>query len=148
MTACAQRMTTCAQRISSVLGLRGTHARRVQNLCIACGSVLRHSHWRQKIKFGNVYISRSPNHYCRDHASEKPQVRGDPRNNQHHCSNHTGIIEKSIPQQRIVPRKVFYIDNILSGWFSMWRIFPHGRFLYRNSSPRGLFYIEKTFPLK
>ena len=125
MAACAQRMT-CAQRLSSVLGLRGTHARRVQNLCIV-GAFFRTHIDIRKINL-TIFLFLDPQIIIAEYkwdimpprkSAQKTAGKGRPRNNQHHCSNHAGIIEKSIPHREKSPRKVFYIENILSEWFSM-----------------------------
>ena len=145
MTACAKRMTTCAQRISSDLGLRWTHARRVQNVCIACGSVLRHSHWRQKNKFDNIYISRSQiiiAEYKWDiipprKSARKTAGKGRPPKQSKSLQQPRRYHREKHPPQRIVPpegflyrkhslRTVFYVENL-----------PHGRFFYIEIHPPG-----------
>ena len=116
-----------------------------------CSSALT-LYWCQKNKFDNIYISRSQiiiAKYKWDimpprKSARKPQERGGhPRNNQHHCSNHAGIIKafptENSPPEGFLYRKhslqmVFYVENLPP---------PHGFFFYIKIHPPGDYFINR-----
>ena len=57
-----------------------------------------------------------------------------------------GIVQRTFPHRDSSPRKVFYIENLPPGTFSMQRTFPPERFLYRELSPTERLLYRKSSP--
>ena len=174
MTACAQRMKTCAQRISSVLGLRGTRARRVLNLCIVWGAFFGTHIDVRKINL-TIFIFLDPQiiiaEYKWDTSIMPPRKSARKTAGKERPPKQSTSLqqprryhrEKHPPQRKVPPesflyrkhslRMVFYVKNLSPRKFFYIEIHPQGIILYRENFPpeietfpRNIFYIEFLLP--